>query len=281
MDIYCIHSYHIIAMDINSPWIICNISKGWCPHQIYRVGSTCDYSMIHYLLGMDRRTSKKKIYESCSPNYYQAYNSNLDSYLTSHTTTGCQCSFITAPIEQLQEIIRSGGVPLVSLHEASHGKLTIHIHTFKAKSYYTAISYIWSRGLGNVEGNSLPLCQLEYLDSYVSKLPKDSERGFNYKKNAYIKDLTGKVGISPLGLDNLVSSRSRNPKLFWMDTLYILVDPKLSDLRIRAINKMDTVYAYAREVLILNTEVQRLNISETHPSELMARLAYSSWIGRS
>ena len=257
------------------------MAKGWCPYQIHRVGSTCDYSMMHYLSNMDRRTSEKKIHESCSPNYCRAYNSDPDSYLTSHTTTGCQCSFIAAPTEQLQEIIRSGGVPLVSLHEAPHGKLTIRVHTSKAKSRYTAISHVWSGGLGNVQGNSLPLCQLRYLDSCVSKLPKDGERGFNYKKNAYIRDLTGKVWISPLGLDNVVSSGSRNPKLFWMDTLCIPVDPKSSDLRIRAINKMDAVYAHAREVLVLDTEVQRLNISETHPSELMARLACSSWMGRS
>ena len=257
------------------------VAKGWCPYQIHRVGSTCDYSMMHYLSNMDRRVSEKTIHEFCSSNHCQAYNSNPDSYVTSHTASGCQCSFIAAPIEQIQDIIRSGGVPLVSLHEAPHGKLTIRVHTSKAKSRYTAISHVWSGGLGNVEQNSLPLCQLKYLDSCVSKLPKDGERGFNYKKNAYIRDLTGKVWISPLGLDNLVSSRSRNPKLFWMDTLCIPVDPKSSDLRIRAINKMDAIYAHAREVLVLDTEVQRLSISETHPSELMARLAYSSWMGRS
>ena len=233
--------------------------------------------MMYYLSKMDRRTSEKTIHEFCSSHYCQAYNSNPDSYVTSHTATGCQCSFIAAPTEQLEEIIRSGGVPLVSLHEAPHGKLTIRVHTSKAKSRYTAISHVWSGGLGNVEGNSLPLCQLKYLDSCVSKLPKDGERGFNYKS----ENLTGKIWISPLGLDNLVSSRSRNPKLFWMDTLCIPVDPKSSNLRIRAINKMDTIYAHAREVLVLDTEVQRLSISETHPSELMARLAYSSWMGRS
>ena len=257
------------------------VAKGWCPYQIHRVGSTCDYSMMHYLSNIDRRTSEKTIHELCSSDYCQAYNSNPDSYVTSHTATGCQCSFIAVPTEQLQEIIRSGGVPLVSIHEAPHGKLTIRVHTSKAKSRYTAISHVWSGGLGNVEGNSLPLCQLKYLDSCVSRLPKDGERGFNYKKNAYVGDLTGKVWISPLGLDNLVSSRSRNPKLFWMDTLCIPVDPKSSELRIRAINKMDAIYAHAREVLVLDTEVQRLCISQTHPSELMARLAHSSWMGRS
>ncbi|KAM0798530.1 hypothetical protein BDR22DRAFT_859434 [Usnea florida] len=104
---------------------------------------------------------------------------------------------------------------------------------------------------------------------------------FNYRKKAYVEDITGKVGISPLSLDNLVYSRSCDPKHFWMDTLCIPNDPKSSGLRIRTINKTDAIYAHARELLVLDTQVQRLSISETHPSELMARLAYSSWLGRS
>ena len=127
----------------------------------------------------------------------------------------------------------------------------------------------------------MPLCQLEYLDQCVSKMPSNGERGLNYRKTPYSKDLTGKVWISPFGLDKLVSSKSRNPKLFWIDTLCIPVNPESSNLRMKAINKMDAVYAHARGVLVLDSEIQRLSIKETHASELLGRLAYSSWMGRS
>ena len=257
------------------------ISKGWCPSQIHRVGSTCDYSMMHYLSNIDRRIPEKMAHISCSSNHCQAYNSDPDTYVTSHTFFDCQCSFIAAPTEQLNKIISSGGVPLISLHEGTHGKLTIRVHTSKAKSQYTAISHVWSGGLGNVHANALPLCQLRYLNHCLSNLPKDGERGLNYKKNAYVRDLSGKVWISPLGLDNLVSTRNSKPRIFWMDTLCIPVDQKSTDLRMKAINKMDAVYAHAREVLVLDSEAQKVSISETHPSELLARLAYSSWMGRS
>ena len=66
-----------------------------------------------------------------------------------------------------------------------------------------------------------------------------------------------------------------------MDTLCIPVNLESSDLRMKAINKMDAVYAHAREVLVLDSEIQRLSIKETHPCEVLARLAYSSWMGRS
>ena len=237
--------------------------------------------MMHYLSNIERRYSEKMIHDTCSSRKCQAYNSEPDSYVTSHTAKGCQCSFITAPAEQVNEIIRLGGVPLISLQKASHGNIEIRVHASKANSIYTAFSHVWSGGLGNVERNSLPLFQLEYLDRCVSKMPRNGERGLNYKQNADSQDLTGKVWISPLGLDNLESSKSRDPKLFWMDTLCIPVDPKSSDLRTKAINKMDAVYAHAREVLVLESEIQRLNIKETHPCELLARLAYSSWMGRS
>ena len=255
--------------------------KGWCPSQIHRVGSTCDYSMMHYLSNIDRRASEKMIHDTCSSRECQAYNSGPDSYVTSHTTRGCQCSFIAAPTEQVNEIIRSGGVPLISLRNVSHGKIEIRVHASRANSSYTAMSHVWSGGLGNVQGNSLPLCQLEYLDKCVSNMPRNGERGLNYKEDPGFTDLTGKVWISPLGLDNLVSSKGRDQKLFWIDTLCIPVSPESSDLRMKAINKMDAVYAHAREVLVLDVEIQRLSIKKTHPCELLARLAYSSWMGRS
>lgn len=257
------------------------LAKGWCPSQVHRIGWTCDYSMMHYLSSIDRTSNEKRIHGSCSPKHCQAYNSAPESYVTSHTVSGCQCSFMVAPTEQLTKVISSGGVPLISLHEASHGKLAIQVHTSKADSQYTAISHVWSGGLGNVQANSLPLCQLNYLNHCLSNLPIDGERGFNYKKNKYYRDLCGKIWISPLGLDNLVSSKNCKPKLFWMDTLCIPVDPESSDLRIKAINKMDAVYAHAGEVLVLDSEIQNLSISDTHPCELVARLANSSWMGRS
>ena len=257
------------------------LAKGWCPSQIHLIGSTCDYSMVHYLSKIDRRISEKTTHELCSSKHCQAYNSAPDSYVTSHTVSSCQCSFIPAPTEQLSEIIRSGGFPLISLHEASHGKLKVHVHASRAKSQYTAISHVWSGGLGNIQANSLPLCQLKYINRCLLTLPKDGERGFNYKKNAFSRDLSGKVWISPLGLDNLVSPRNCKPKLFWMDTLCIPVGLETSDLRMKAINKMDAVYAHAREILVLDTEIQKLSINHTHPCELLTRLAYSSWMGRS
>ena len=257
------------------------VAKGWCLSQIYRIGSTCDYSMMHYLSTIYRRSSEKVTHQKCSSTHCQAYNSDPISYQTSHTTSLCQCSFISAPTEQINEIINSGGVPLISLHKASLGKLEIQVHKSKAKSQYTAISHVWSGGLGNVQANSLPICQLEYLNTCVSTLPKDGERGLNYKKSASNWNFSGKVWISPLGLDNLVSLSNCKPRLFWIDTLCIPIDPKSSNLRIKAINTMDAIYAHAREVLVLDSEVQRISISDTHPCELLAHLAYSSWMGRS
>ena len=48
----------------------------------------------------------------------------------------------------------------------------------------------------------------------------------------------------------------------------------------KAINSMDAVYAHARDVLVFDSEIQRLSITETHPCELLVRLAYSiGWVG--
>ena len=255
------------------------MDRGWCPSHIHRIGTEYDYSLMHHLSCIDRRTSEKTNHDSCSQKHCDAYNSAPDSYVTSQRLLGCQCSSIASSSEDLNKILESGGIPLISLHEAPHGKFTIRVHETKANSQYTALSHVWSGGLGNVQANSLPLCQLKYLSDCLSSLPKHGETGLNYKQN--LMDDSGRVWISPMGLDNLVSADDCKSKIFWMDTLCIPIDPKSSDLRMKAINKMDAVYAHVRRVLVLDLEIQKVRIRDIHPCELLARLAYSSWMGRS
>ena len=63
-----------------------------------------------------------------------------------------------------------------------------------------------------------------------------------------------------------------------MDMLCIPTDDQ--DLRMRAINKMDAVYAHAIEVLVINSRIMRINIKTTPTSEVLTRLAWSLWRGR-
>ena len=70
-----------------------------------------------------------------------------------------------------------------------------------------------------------------------------------------------------------MTPKNNKPKLFWINTLCIPIDPESSDLRIKAINKMNAIYAHAEEVLVLDSEIQNFSISDTHPCELVARLA--------
>jgi hypothetical protein len=65
-----------------------------------------------------------------------------------------------------------------------------------------------------------------------------------------------------------------------MDTLCIPVEPKYEALRLAAINKMAPAYAQASQTLVLDSELQQIRISTSQYSEILAKLAYSAWMGR-
>ena len=89
------------------------------------------------------------------------------------------------------------------------------------------MSHVWSEGLGNPKSNSLPLCQLQYVQKRVN----DVYRG-----------LTGRTDLA---------SAENVP--FWMDTLCIPVGNEHRKARSLAITGMAVVYGQADVVLILST----------------------------
>lgn len=210
----------------------------------------------------------------CSKKVCQAYNSSQIGYVTAHTEQSCRCSFLTAPTDKIIQIIQDGGVPLVSIRKRPYGGLGIEIQAATAPNQYIAISHVWSGGLGNPQTNSLPQCQLHRLLERLSSLPEYGDRGI------YIERYDSWY-ITKRYLDKLGSSRKKQKvPLFWIDTLCIPVDPQYANLRTRAINMMNLIYASARSVLVLDSELPNLSLKRMRPSEAFVRLVYSSWMGR-
>lgn len=172
----------------------------------------------------------------------------------------------------------NGGIPLVSVHKNASGDFTIRVRRATATSQFTAISHVWSDGLGNKHSNVLLQCQLISLAKCRSRLLSDGDRAIYYEEGE--EDRTGTISITSLGLDQSTSPKRHRPRLFWTDTLCISVDEQYSELKTKAINKMDAIYAQAREVLVRDSEIRGLNIKTTHPREMLALIAYSSWAGR-
>src|SRR2546429_3762467 len=89
---------------------------------------------------------------------------------------------------------------------------------------YVAISHVWSDGLSNPHGNSMPICQLSSLHRKVQALYRTA------------------------------SDRQESPIPFWIDTMCCPTDPP--EARRLAIIAMRRTYADADKVLVLDSYVQ-------------------------
>jgi hypothetical protein len=198
----------------------------------------------------------------------------MSHYETKYRTPSCRCKLIEIPKSPLIEIIKSGGIPLVSVHTRTHNTVEIRIEKADPSTRYTTISYVWSDGLGNSNSNGLPQCQLEWLSTCLKRLPSHGYQGIYYNNyDGIVLDASGLDAISRSSINKLIP-------LFWMDTLCIPVDDKFAELRTEAINKMAAYYAQAIGTLILDSELQRLRIAVAEAEEVLARIEHSAWAGR-
>jgi hypothetical protein len=69
----------------------------------------------------------------------------------------------------LLRVLEKGSIPLVLLEIAAGTPTRVDIIERKPDMAYVAISHVWSDGLGNVEANALPACQLMYIQGIVDK----------------------------------------------------------------------------------------------------------------
>jgi hypothetical protein len=66
---------------------------------------------------------------------------------------------VSIPSERVMAIIRDGGIPIVP-----HNRQELRVGKIAFGTKYVALSHVWLSGsLGNLEGNALPLCQLQNL----------------------------------------------------------------------------------------------------------------------
>ena len=160
------------------------------------------------------------------------------------------------------------------------------------QGHRTRLSHLWSDGLGNPNGNSIPLCQLERLFRAISES--------NYAVARHGPRLDTSKGHRPQTLEQLggllrslyrlsVGLRpSKKPRCvyFWLDVYCVpVVDQRgleremLKYLHTLALNRMSTTYSWANYVLVLDHEFARLE-DENDYDELASRVAVSGWNSR-
>ncbi|OCL01411.1 hypothetical protein AOQ84DRAFT_383762 [Glonium stellatum] len=190
-------------------------------------------------------------------------------YKPKHVTLDCQCAFIHSPIDEIIKVLRSGMIPLItikrvddepcSLNLAVDGVDLSHPDLPCIGGPYVAITHCWADGLGNMEENALPQCQLERLRTMT-------------------QTLQGTTAAKLSAIYEMKASRF-NTVPFWFDTLCIPVKKEHQGLRDFSIQKMHDIYAKAAGVLVIDPDIQQLPFEAT-PLEAMTRILCSGWRAR-
>lgn len=229
---------------------------GWCPGEITTELRNFNTTYLLYLSMIDRHGLDQD-HSTCEPNQRcRANQVNFGRYETEHVPncTRTNCSYMGLSIaEEVGEILCDGDIPVITLEKPNTklGAYTLQVSRSskhdKSANGYVAISHVWSEGLGNRQQNTLPLCQLERLQSLVN--------------NIHLRTAGGNRG------------QNNNNVPFWIDTISV---PLVSKWKTLAIASMDRVYTGARGVLVLDKSLQR-SWSDVSDTEQLVRLGHSAW----
>lgn len=225
------------------------LKAGWCPNEAFMLFKEIDNTGLFLATMLKRPFSDKLSHNSCSDERCLALQTSDENYETKHVENCSNCQEIDIDQGRISDILRNGGIPIIYVHTTEDGRLSkMRTVDFNANSLqYVAISHVWAHGLGNPKKSSLPSCQVMRLHSLVGKL-------------------------------HSINGKFQQPA-FWIDTLCVPVDPTLKEFRKLAISRLDDTFRHARQVLVLDADLQRCSMRCSRV-ELATRIVCSGWMRR-
>ncbi|KAJ5457084.1 hypothetical protein N7530_012358 [Penicillium desertorum] len=260
------------------------VAEGWCPLEAAKcrvAGGGVDTPA--YLLQLMRVKAEWNTitHERCKKTECVANNVDESDYVTRHVQEDCICSHLQFNVEQLHTILLDGGVPLLMLtpdgeDELGNQSIKTEIVRKRMGRQYLAISHVWSDGLGNTEGNSLPICQIKLLYEEARRVLTGSEYVPRYEGGPFGPLHTGVARLAHFAGSQTL--RRDDSVLLWIDTLCI---PHQPDVRSLAIQRIRKVYVDAYRTMILDSEMRHINASSRSHLELLLRVLHcSGWMRR-
>ena len=249
------------ALDANSLLTRRLIEMGWCSSKVQTWRTKFPQSVIYYmsLLGPPNVSSS---HENCDKSVCQALNIKHETYVTAHTSTQCRCDHVQIDHQKIVTALKNGSYPIIAVTpkdyrrlasastSGSEGRdrLVVEVEQWKNEVAYTAISHVWSDGLGNPRHNSLPYCQLVALYQRVKAISLQT---------------TSTVDGKTIHL--------------WLDSLCVPVQDHSA--RALAIKHMRSSYRNASNVLVLDSEIMQHSSHEPN-IDLLLTLHMSNWTCR-
>ncbi|KAL8664085.1 MAG: hypothetical protein Q9202_003377 [Teloschistes flavicans] len=205
-----------------------------------------------------------------------------------HRSDGCRCRSIIVPIEKVKIIVASGGIPLVKIRRSSQGRTELKVVPYLPSTRSIAISHVWAdRQFGSTR-NRLPECQVRYLEDLLSNLPTSPDDWGVREWATNWRSLKAREIMPP----------SSAYEYFWLDSFCVPQAVEDFDLRKKAIESMNLIYAAASHAIVLDRGLQSLDAGRqpaalTHggrPSyyspqdenllDVAAHVYASNWMGR-
>ena len=263
---------------------------GSCPYWTDLYLKRHSIAMINYITALPKHTGAEH-HTQCDLEQCRANNMNRKTYKPNHVMPDCRCKAVGTNFQEINSMITNDQTPILHLTQSSGGNIKLKIREVNFDSLYTAVSHVWSGGLGNPEANEMPHCQLNRIKQQVllcqEKARKNqslwNEEGLVPKLWAHYQKRNPRLlgsWLERLLRNGSLHQKPIRPVMFWMDTLCIPVGKEYRSLKKKAINKMDFIYSGAENVLVLDPDLQATVSSDTSTLRKSVHMMISCWMTR-
>ena len=262
------------------------VKNGWCEKRLkFLEASPMTYPTFYFLSSLKPPRMNAEDHTSCNGTRCLV-TSKLSKPL--HRTHECLCGDVVVPIDRVNTIVASGGIPLVRIKRSPLGRTELQVVPYTPSSKFIAISHVWTdRQFGSAQ-NCLPTCQVGYLGEVLSSLATSMDHwGLREWSANWWSSRPSET--APL---------SHAYEYFWLDSFCIPQAVEHADLRSKAIGSMNLIYATASHTLVFDQGLQALDAGRRPASlahggrptyyspqdedllDVVASIYASNWMGR-
>ncbi|KAM3072515.1 hypothetical protein ACMFMG_009313 [Clarireedia jacksonii] len=260
--------------------------NGWCMKRLnFLDASPMFYPAFYFLSSLKPPRINAEDHSNCNSERCLVISKLSKPH---HRTEECLCEDITVPIDRVNSIVNSGGIPLVRIARSPLGKTELQVVPYTPSSRFIAISHVWADQQFGSAQNCLPKCQVQYLEEVLLSLPTDANQWG-------LREWVTNFCSSPPGE---IAPPSRVYEYFWLDSFCIPQAVEYTDLRSKAIQSMNLIYAAASHTFVFDKGLQALDAGrraaslvhggrptyysphDEHLLDVVASIYASNWMGR-
>ena len=262
------------------------LKNGWCEKRLNFLDvSAMRYPAFYFLSSLKPPRINAEDHSSCSSERCLII-SKLSRPL--HRTDECLCEDIVVPLDRINSIVASGGIPLVKITRSLLGETELEVVPYTSSSRFIAVSHVWADQQFGSAQNCLPKCQVGYLEQVISSLPTSMD---DWGLREWVANWSA---CRP----GEIAPPSRVYEYFWLDSFCIPQAVEHADLRSKAIESMNLIYAAASHTFVFDKGLQTLDAGQRPASlahggrptyygprdenllDLVACIYASNWMGR-